>query len=78
MWKRIKQFFSYSETIFLARLEVILGFLLAALSSVDWSPLFAAGSSPNFNWKTGLTLGIILIIRGLILEWARRRRDNDL
>lgn len=78
MWAKIKQFFHDSETIFMARLEVILGFVTAALGGIDWTPLLSAGTVPDFSVNLAVNIGVIMIIKGLLLEWARRRRDPEL
>lgn len=71
----IASWFKNSETIFLARAEVVVGFLVTAISAMDWSPLLAVGADTGFTWKQGCTIGSMLIVKGIISEWARRRND---
>ena len=78
MWESIKNWFSNSETILIARLETVTGFLIAALSAIDWTPLLSMDFSQAFSWNQFTVIGAILILKGLISEWARRRNAVDL
>lgn len=71
-WDGTKAWFKRSQTIFLARAETAIGFVIMALSVADWSPLLSAGISTGFTWAQAFTLGLIVTIRGIIGEWARR------
>jgi len=73
MFETVKSWFKNSESILLARTEVVAGFLVAALSAVDWSPLLSAGADPNFT----LGLGAVMVVKGLVSEWARRRNTIE-
>lgn len=70
MWQRIKDFFSDSETIFWARLHVLLGFICAAITAIDPSLL-----QPLFGPWTFIAY---LAVNGLATEYLRRRRDDQL
>jgi len=70
MWKRVKQFFLDSETIFLARLQALSGLLWIVLPAID---PYQFQSLIGERW-----FGAFLIVWGLITEWARRRRATDL
>lgn len=70
LWQRAKKFFSGSETIFLARLQVLAGILAAAWLTIDPS-LFGAYLPPEW-------LPIYLFVAGIITEVARRYRAKDL
>lgn len=72
----IKEWFKRSWTIFLNRLEVFIGFLMAALSAIDWSPLWDLGNLTGIDWKQSAVMGGILMIRGLIGEYARRHNTE--
>lgn len=79
MWERIKKFFKDSETIFWARIQTITGFVVAALSSIDWTLISnSAYSATGLDWKQGLILGLALFLNGMFTEYLRRRRDPDL
>lgn len=78
MWNSIKKWFKNSETIFIARLETAVGFLVAALSAIDWTPLMSMDFSQAFSWNQFTVIGLMLIVKGLISEWARRRNATDL
>lgn len=73
IWGKIKAFFKKSETIFLARAEMVVGTIIVAVGAMDWSPLLNAGLDTGLSWKQVVTLGSISIARGLMQELARRR-----
>lgn len=79
MFSKIKKWFHSSETIFLARLETLVGFLLAVGASLDWSQLMSLDFSDGLlNNKQALAIGLIMIVKGTLLELARRRGATDL
>ncbi|MER9217853.1 hypothetical protein NKI48_02810 [Mesorhizobium sp. M0644] len=70
MWTRIKKFFSGSETIFWARFQAALGVVAAVVTYVDpqvLSPIIPGKWFPLF-----------LVINGVLTEFLRRRRAEDL
>lgn len=71
-----------SGTILLARLEAVIGIIIAVGASLDWSPLFAAGVDTGFTWKQALTLGTIMVAKGIATEvirrWNTKTVDNHL
>jgi len=70
MWQRIKEFFKHSETIFLARLQVVLGVIAVLVTYVDphmISAVLPGGWAPWF-----------ILAHGFALEYLRRRRAKDL
>jgi len=71
-WSNVKAWFKNSETILLSRIEVVVGFLVAAMSIMDWSPLLSVGIDTGFTWVQGAYLGAIMFTKGIISEWARR------
>lgn len=70
LWQRVKRFFKDSETIFLARLQMLAGILAAAWLTIDPS-LFGAYLPPEW-------LPVYLFAAGIITEVARRYRATDL
>lgn len=68
LWQRIKTFFAHSETIFLARLQVLAGIILTVLATFDPSVL-----APIIGDKW---FGPFLLVWGVVAEAARRRRAD--
>ena len=68
MWDKIKQFFLGSETIFLARLQVFIGLVLAVVLATD--PQMFTAYIPT-KW-----IPLFLFGGGVLTEYARRRRAN--
>ena len=72
IWTKIKAWFNYSWSIFIARLEVLSGFLIGALGGVDWTALI------NLNWqdavysKTNLLVAALIVLKGIVSELGRR------
>lgn len=76
LWDGVKSWFKYSETILLARLEVITGFLIAAVEGMDWSALMNLDFSNSIANKQLLAVGGIVVVKGFVSEYARRRNAN--
>jgi hypothetical protein len=70
MLEKIKAFFSYSETILLARLQVLGGIVFGAFMALDPS-LFQAYVPANY-------VPLYLLGMGVLTEIARRRNDPNL
>lgn len=70
MWSKILQLCSDSETIFLARLQMIAGILWNVLPTID--PELFHDLIGN-RW-----FGAFLIVWGVLTEIARRRRDPEM
>lgn len=68
MWKRTRRFFKDSETIFWARLQMLVAAIVAVLATIDPN-LFSAYVPTEY-------LPIYIFVSGVITELARRRRDN--
>lgn len=69
MWEKIKKFFLSSETIFLARLQILIGALLEATAAID----------PGlFSGLFGKWFPVFLIAHGALTEYLRKRRDPEL
>lgn len=75
-WTDVKAWFKNSETIFLSRLDVVVGFVIAAVGAMDWSPLLSLDISTGFSTTQLLSIGGMIILRGVIGEIARRRNAN--
>jgi len=69
MWAKIKTFFKHSETLVFARLQVFVGTFLEVLINVD--PTLFAG-------LFGKWFPIYLIAQGILTEYLRKRRDEDM
>lgn len=71
-WADTKAWFNKSWSIFIARMEVLVGFIVGAVGGIDWSALV------NLNWydavysKTNLLVAALIIIKGVVSEMARR------
>jgi hypothetical protein len=76
-WTEVKAWFKNSETILLARLEMLVGFLAVAMSAMDWSPLLASGIHTGLTWTQTAVLGSIVFVKGIISEWARRLNTKE-
>ncbi|TPJ70452.1 hypothetical protein [Mesorhizobium sp. B2-6-7] len=70
MWTKIKSWFKDSETIFVARLQVLIGIVLTALAAID-----PATITPYIDPKY---VPLVLVGLGIVTEWARRRRAKDM
>lgn len=68
MWERIKAFFKSSETIFFARLQMVIGAVAVALTYVDPVIFEKALGSTWFPW--------FLVANGVATEYLRRRRTD--
>lgn len=73
-WDSVKSWFKYSESIALARLEALSGFLIAAIAGLNWEAVLSWDFSNGFN-KEFLFAGLGWFAKGLIQEWLRRRND---
>lgn len=78
MWDKIKQWYHDSETILIARLIALLGGILGALGTMDYTNMIAHVTSGNFNWRSFLFLGGVALLTGPLLEAARKHRAEDL
>lgn len=72
IWTDVKAWFNRSWSIFIARMEVLVGFLIGVFGGIDWSALL------NLNWydaiysKTNLLVAALIIIKGIVSEMGRR------
>lgn len=69
-WPRIGPWFSDSETLFWARLQMFAGVVLTVLATTDLSPVFGAAG-------LGKWAPVWVVISGIVTEVARRSRASD-
>lgn len=70
LWQRVVKFFKASETIFYARVNVVLGFIATAATFVDPGLLQ--------NVLTPQAFSIYVLVNGVCTEYLRRRRAPNL
>jgi len=70
MWKRITSWFKYSETIFLARVQIGLGTVLGVLANTE-PALFS-------NLTGAKWFPLFLVGHGVLVEYLRKRRDDEM
>lgn len=72
VWNDVKGWFNKSWSIFIARMEVLTGFLIGVFGGIDWTAI------ANLNWydaiysKTNLLVAALIIIKGIVSEMGRR------
>ena len=76
VWPRIASWFSDSETLFFARLQMAVGALWGVLVMTDIAPLLNALGPYDAN--LGKAIPLILFAWGIVTETARRSRATDL
>lgn len=74
LWTDILGFFRYSHAILVARLTMVLGFLISVLGAIDWSPLLSLNIDTGFTKNQVIWLGIITFVKGVLDEIARRAK----
>lgn len=72
VWTKIKAWFNYSWSIFIARMEVLSGFLLGVLGGIDWTALTTLNWSDAVYNKNNLIVSAIFILKGIVSEIGRR------
>ena len=78
-WEKLKVWFKRSETIFLARMTAIVGFVTAAVGQFDWAPLWSfLSTGTEFTSKQLLWIGVSIAGYGLTMEIARRRGTKEI
>lgn len=70
-WDKVKAFFAYSWSILLARSEVLVGAVVVAVTQFDLSRILG-GITTGLTWGQGMTIGGLLLIKGVISELGRR------
>lgn len=68
MWDVIKQWFKDSETIFWARLQMLVAAIVVVVETID--PMIFANYIPSGY------LPIYIFFSGVVTEYLRRRRSN--
>lgn len=77
-WDGVKAWFKRSESIFLARIAAISGFVTSAIGFMDWSPLWSLlQTGTEFTKHQLIGMGIALVGGGVMLEIARRRGTRE-
>lgn len=71
-WPALAQWFRDSETIFLARAQMLGAILLGGLNVMNWTPLLDTGLTAAQRWS----VAVVLFAQGLITEVARRLRPG--
>lgn len=61
------------ESIVLARITTLVGFAIAVIGTMDWSPLMGIDMSTGFNRNQVIWLGGITMAKGIADELLRRR-----
>lgn len=75
-YNKIKDWFHRSETILLARIETLTGAVVGVLSAIDWTPLMSMDFTNAFSWNQYTVLGGVMLVKGIISEWARKRNSD--
>lgn len=69
-WEASKDLFKRSTVIFWARIQALVGLVVAVLGSIDWSQI----SNWDFTTpKQTAWLGVGLVVNGIVTEVLRRR-----
>ena len=74
MWEKIKAWFKDSEVIFWARLQAFSGAVMAALQMPELLTLMSGDSVS----QPQLILAGVLVANGVVTEYLRRRRAEDM
>ncbi len=69
----VKRFFNWSWSIFLARLELVAGFIVGAVGAIDWSGFANIDFGAGFSRNQTIWIAVGLIIKGIISEIGRRQ-----
>ena len=70
----LRNWFRSSETILIARVTAVTGFVVASLAAADWSNLLSLDFT---NPKQILGVGLVALSHGLVTEAARRRPGSS-
>lgn len=72
----LQKWFKDSETILVARLTVLGGFITSVGAGLDWNRIFSLDFSQSIYNRQLLITGIVIIVQGMLVELARRRRSS--
>ncbi len=67
-----KAFFKRSWSIFLARMEIVTGFVVGVVAAIDWSDLANIDFNAGFSNNQMFWFAIGLTIKGIVSEIGRR------
>ncbi len=70
------RWFRDSETILVARVTQLGGFITAIGAGLDWTRIFSLDFSKGIVDKQLMTTGILIFAQGVLVELARRRRTS--
>lgn len=72
LFDNVKAFFKRSWSIFLARLEIIAGFVIGAVGAIDWSGLANIDFNAGFTNSQLFWFAFGLVVKGVVSEVGRR------
>jgi hypothetical protein len=72
VWTKIKEWFNYSWSVLIARLEVLTGILVGAFAGIDWTAIMSLDFKDSIYSKNNIILAGILVVKGIISEIGRR------
>lgn len=72
VWNDVKGWFNKSWSIFIARMEVLVGFLIGVFGGIDWSAIAQLDWYSAVYSKTNLLVAALIIIKGVVSEMGRR------
>lgn len=72
VWNKVKAWFNYSWSIFIARAEVLAGILVGAFTGIDWVSIMALDFRDSIYSKNNIILAVFLVLKGVISEIGRR------
>lgn len=73
MFDKIKAFFNKSWSIFLARMEILAGFIVGVIGLIDWASLANIDFDAGFSNNQMFWFAIGLVIKGVVGEIGRRQ-----
>src|SRR5687768_5353051 len=69
---KVKSWFNYAWSIFLARLDVVSGFIIGVIGAIDWAGFASIDFDAGFSHNQMFWISIGLVIRGIVAEVGRR------
>lgn len=72
LWTGVKQWFNYSWSVFIARIEVLTGLLVGIFGAIDWTALTQLDWSDGIKNYNTLIVSAMFIIKGIVSELGRR------
>lgn len=76
IWEKLKDWSGWNTagSIFIARMEVLTGFLTTVIAGLDYNALLALDFTKGFTKEVLIPAGL-LVFKGFISEWTRRFGD---